>query len=69
MPFARRHLVVKSLGLFRIERERELSFPIQPVTGLGHSVVAVARAGQAERDIRRVRRDFAGSEVFYFCLA
>ena len=53
----RRGTRARSVG---IEGELEVLLPVERGAGLGQLVVAVARAGNAQRDVGRVRRDLVG---------
>lgn len=64
MTLGRRNLFIKALRLFRVERKRKLRWPVQLVTCLRHRVVTVARARQAEGDIRRMCCDLARDDAF-----
>ena len=44
----------------RIEGQLEMLFPVQGGAGLGQFVIPVARARNAERDVRRVGGDLVG---------
>lgn len=42
---------------FRVESEFELTAPVELVPRLRERIVPVPRAGEASRDVRRMRRD------------
>ena len=53
-------LVVVRARRVGVEAQLEVLLPVERGAGLGELVVAVARAGDAERHIRRVRSDLVG---------
>ena len=57
MAVLRRGALKKRTRTLAVEREAEHLLPVRAVTGFGHRVVALTRAGKAARDVARVRGD------------